>query len=557
MRSAAWLLYAPAIFVLSLYFWGFLDHAWSVVTFPYQIDYGEMPELNRAWRLARGQPIYVDWSSPPYQMANYPPLYPVVAAAGVAFQGTQFFTGRLISLASTLATGAALAVTIWALHGGRRAAVIGGLLYFVAHPVWNWGALQRVDSFAVAWELAGVAVFAAGWLRSGRRWALWATVPLFLAAVYSRQTVVAGALACYGYLLIRRPRLGLVVLAIYAAAGLVLLGVLQAATAGQFWRHIVDGNLNRWNWERVDTYWQPFQRLLHWTFPFATIAVLLGATRRQPQIPLLYLIASAATTLTIGKIGSNVNYLLQLWAALALMTGLALGYMATLGERPVSRPATDESHQATRRTRRARDKRWSVISGPSSVMVLGHAIPALWLLVGLQQVYHVPFTVEPDGERYGEPAAVFAALRWPQLPLWRLDPWAAPPGEIATYYRQRYQPNPSTTERQNAGLAEGYVATVEGDVLGEEMSFTVTTGKRVYLQPFEFTQLAQQGVWDQGPLLEDIRRQRFGAVVLRFRLGDDPAWRRERVNQAMIHTLAASYRLDAAFGDYFIYRPRP
>src|SRR5438094_915212 len=78
LRSAiAWLLYLPALTVLLLYCWAFLDHGWSIVSFPYQIDYGEAPELNRALLLAQGRQIYVDWSQPPYQMANYPPLYPV------------------------------------------------------------------------------------------------------------------------------------------------------------------------------------------------------------------------------------------------------------------------------------------------------------------------------------------------------------------------------------------------------------------------------------------------------------------------------------------------
>jgi hypothetical protein len=264
----AWGVYLPALAILALYGWAFLDHAWSVVAFPYQLDYGEMPELNRAWLLAQRRPIYVDWSHPPYQMANYPPLYSAVAAAGVALRGPQFLTGRLISFASTLVAGACVAGIARALGAGWRAALVGGLLYFTGHPVWNWGAFQRVDSFAVALELVGVAVFAAGWVgrrrrpgeaaargwsrgtppergavggtgcphvaEGGGRWAVWATVPVFLAAVYTRQTVVAGAFACYLYLLCTRPRLGAAVVATYAAAGLAIVGALQLGTGGQF-----------------------------------------------------------------------------------------------------------------------------------------------------------------------------------------------------------------------------------------------------------------------------------------------------------------------------------
>src|SRR5438552_2110117 len=59
---AVWLLYFPALFILILYFQAFFDHGWSIVTFPFQIDYGEAPELNRAVLLSQLRQIYVDWS---------------------------------------------------------------------------------------------------------------------------------------------------------------------------------------------------------------------------------------------------------------------------------------------------------------------------------------------------------------------------------------------------------------------------------------------------------------------------------------------------------------
>src|SRR3712207_3471499 len=86
-------LYLPALAVRLLYAWAFLEQGLAVVAFPYQIDYGEMPELNRAALLSQGRPIYVDWSVPPYQMANYTPLYSLTVAPGVALWGPQFHSG--------------------------------------------------------------------------------------------------------------------------------------------------------------------------------------------------------------------------------------------------------------------------------------------------------------------------------------------------------------------------------------------------------------------------------------------------------------------------------
>src|SRR5438552_18280542 len=100
-RAAVWCCYMPAVLILVLYLLAFVDHGWSIVRFPYEVDYGEVPELNRAVLLAHGRQIYVDWSQPPYQMANYPPLYPLATSIGVRLDGVQFFTGRLLSFAST------------------------------------------------------------------------------------------------------------------------------------------------------------------------------------------------------------------------------------------------------------------------------------------------------------------------------------------------------------------------------------------------------------------------------------------------------------------------
>ena len=79
-RVLLWLTYLPPLALLLVQAVASVEHLWGVVRFPYQLDYGEAPELNRALRLARGEPIYVDWSDPPYQMANYTPLYPAVVS---------------------------------------------------------------------------------------------------------------------------------------------------------------------------------------------------------------------------------------------------------------------------------------------------------------------------------------------------------------------------------------------------------------------------------------------------------------------------------------------
>lgn len=521
------LVYALPVAVLALYALAYLEHGWGVVSFPYQIDYGEAPELNRSVLIARGQPVYVDWSQPPYQMANYTPLYPSVASIGLTFRGADFFSGRLVSFLSTLATAGLIGSVVLSLGAGRRGAAIGGLLYLAAHPVWNWGAFQRVDALAVALELVGVAIFSYAWVRRQLPWGVWLSVLVFVLAAYTRQTVAAGAFACYCYLLWRYPRLAFGAIGAYAAFGLGVFGVLQAATGGQFWRHIGEGNLNRWSWDIFQHYWEPFWRLQHWAFGLAIVGMVASIGGRRAQIPLLYLAASAATALTMGKVGSNVNYLLQLSAALALSVGVTAGEVSWLAGRL-----------------------------PRLLGPLLHGVLSVWLLVGLQQLFHVPHTVDDASRRQSMVTGVMEGVQFAAWPLWRLDPLGAQPATLRDRFRAIYLGEQSTAELDHARRAHAHVTGIAGEVLSEDMTFTVTTGRRIYLQPFEFTQLAEQGDWNQTQLLEDVRQRRFGVVVLRFRLGEDPTWHGERINAPLRQALEAAYRLDAVYGNYFVYRPR-
>src|SRR5688572_6202434 len=110
-----WVVYGPALAVFAWHAVQLLRHSAEVVAFPFQIDYGEAPELNRALLLARGQQIYVDVSTPPYQMANYTLLYPALVSLFVRFTGPEFWPGRSLALVSTLASAGLIGVTLRAL----------------------------------------------------------------------------------------------------------------------------------------------------------------------------------------------------------------------------------------------------------------------------------------------------------------------------------------------------------------------------------------------------------------------------------------------------------
>jgi hypothetical protein len=88
-------------------------------------------------------------------------------------------------------------------------------------------------------------------------------------------------------------------------------------------------------------------------------------------------------------------------------------------------------------------------------------------------------------------------------------------------------------------------------VLADEYMGSITlAGRALYLQPFEVTQLAGAGVWDQTPLLDSLAQQQFDLILLY-----DRPWLNERWTAEMLAAIERNYRLAALVADNRVYRP--
>ncbi len=94
---------------------------------PYQLDYGEGPLLNHAYRLAQGVQIYTrGLRDYPYLVVNYPPVYIYVYSCLGRMFGWSLGVGRAISLGASLAVALSLGAIVYAsagtasLQGWRR-----------------------------------------------------------------------------------------------------------------------------------------------------------------------------------------------------------------------------------------------------------------------------------------------------------------------------------------------------------------------------------------------------------------------------------------------------
>ncbi len=470
----------------------FLIHAAMAVPFRYPLDYGEAPLVDQAMRLAAGQNIYRrDLSVPPYTVSNYPPLYVSLLALPLKLFGPSFFFGRLLSAVSALGAAFFLGRLLYVMTRDRWAAWVAGLTLLSVHYVVRWSPLHRVDSLALGLSTAALYVV----VRHGETWrGVVATALLLVAAVYTRQSYgLAAPLAAFVWLWARRGwRAAFGLAGLVGAIGLGLLGVLSLLTEGGFVFNIITANANPFRWATVARYAREVRHVAPILLALNGLMVLVGPLRwrevkaSEGTSPLAlwplwlpYLVGAALAAMTVGKVGSNVNYLLELSAALSLGAGMAVAW--------------------------ARE----AAGGTARPYVRGVAL----LLVAVQAAM-----------------LAHATLR------------------VVTIVRDRYQ-----ARIKLMGL-EAIVARTEGPILADEYMGMLTLGGRpLYIQPFEVTQLANAGLWDQGPLLAEIRQGTFPLILIHhFR--NWPVYR-SRWTAEMLQAIWTSYTPTDFLANTVVYRP--
>ncbi len=467
---------APARTLLAVLVLGALrfgQYGWSVIRFPFPADYGEGPLLAQTMQLAGEQNIYrADLAMPPYTIANYPPLYMLVLAPFAQLFGPAFWYGRLISWLSMVAAALLVGAIVHALTCDRVAALLSGLFLLTIPYVSYWAPLYRVDALALALSLGGLYVVVR-W--PDRRWGVYGAALLLIAAVFTRQSYgLAAPLAAFAWLLARRPRWRAFVLAgAVVGTGLGLFVLLNQVTGGGFWFNIITANVNEFQLDRLRDYLQELWMLMPFAVTGTVVFVLAGWRIRGWPLIAPYGVGAALAGLTIGKIGSNVNYLLEFSVAICLALGATLARI-----RPY---------------------------------VLAQQVVMAALAV--QFVLLVP------GSSY----------------------------QLFTQFR--------LVQRDNLAALQRLVHAANGPVLADEdMGLLVLDGRTLAIQPFEATQLARAGVWDQRPFLEALDRQDFAAILI-FRV-PGIALEHDRWTTSMLEQIERRYQPAEQIGNTIVYRPK-
>ena len=465
LAAAVFFLLIPLASSLATFAW----HDWTVITFPYSIDYGEGPILDQVVRLAHFETIYpTDLSHAPFSVGNYPPLFQLLQAPFSWIFGPALWYGRAMAALAVLASAIFIGLTLYNLTGSRLASGVGGLALLAIPYILHWSAFNRVDSLALG--LSWAALFTiTRW--PDRRKGIVIGAVLLSAAVYTKQSFgLAAPMAAFLWLLSRpaAPTSGgwelkfnrrAFELAGWTAAiclGLFLL--LDLLTWGGFFFHIIQANVNPFVWRTVENYFREIRQNMALILILGGLLIFSGLWKRGRTsawwLVAPYSIGAMAAAITIGKDGSNVNYLFEFSAALAMAAGAAIAWPA---------------------------KRWYL----QTLVILVLAVQFGQMVSWTQQTF-VPRVMDRIKQAH---EVEQLALRVKQTS-----------GEV---------------------LSDEY------------MSLVVTAGKRLPFQPFEFKMLSDGGIWDQQPFLESIARKEYALIVLYDPKGWDSRharWTKQELN---------------------------
>ena len=304
----------------------YLEYNWKTVTFPYSVDYGEGPVLDQVMRMARFENIYrPNPTAIPYTISNYPPLYHLVQLPFAWIFGPAYWYGRGISFLSILAAAVFIVLTLQAITKDWLASIAGGVMLLSIPYILHWSPFCRVDSLALGVSWAGLYVLVR-W--PNNRKALIAGAALLTAAIYTRQSyALAAPFGAFIWLISQKPRAQAFKLAAWVAGmGLGIFVLLMLVSKGGFYFNIVTSNVNQFWWDTVKNYARDIWKYMPYLVVSSGLFVVLAAffKVRSWWLAAPYLLAATASAVTIGKSGSNVNYLFELSAGWAFMAGAIL-----------------------------------------------------------------------------------------------------------------------------------------------------------------------------------------------------------------------------------------
>lgn len=458
-----------AVIAMGSVAYSYVYRAICAIRYHQPLDYGEGPILNQVRYILQGRNYYKDINSPPYIVGNYPPVFNLLSVVFVPILGVSFGTGRLLAFLAVLGTAYIIHKIVFHFTGNRIVSLITALFYLAIDYVYVWGIYMRIDTLSIFFNMVGIY-----WViryEEDYRKLRWCIL-FFLLALYTRQSMIAGTAGAYIYLLTKDKRLAGRLILYTIAYGLSIFILLNTITGGQFYLHVVKYNNNIFTTRQL-WFFLSKEIFTYTTFLFTgLIASILWLKDKKRRIISLYFIFAFLVQLTVGKVGSMLNYLIEPVGIMGIIVGIITG---------------------------------DALKKKNQMVSIG---VATLILLQLANYYYGPNT-----------------LSW------------------------GWKPSPPLT------ALDRYVEEAQGPILAENLGILPAHNKDIYFDPFIFTQLHYQGIWDQSKIVKEIEEKKFDVIMLEFSLYYDH-WRdSDRWSKEMKQAMYENYYLVDTEGHIRIYKP--
>lgn len=272
----------------------------------------------------------------PFAMSPYGVLYYVVVGLGMKLFGTQFWFARFLSVILSYVCCRAIYKIVMYSHGNKNGALLAVFIFLSAFPLQAWIGLQRPDILALCLSLVGLQL---GLTKNaeGKLQRSVLTALLLTAAIFTRQTTIMPALFMGLWLLYQKKFKEFSIYCVVSAAVTVSIVVFLDYTSegGYLWQQYImpSGVVKDFEFLQVhlvrlikDPFTVMVLLLCPWLyFNYRTSTPSLFSFRPDISVLMLQytLAAFAIAAITSSRLGSNVNYWLEFFTAIALFIGTA------------------------------------------------------------------------------------------------------------------------------------------------------------------------------------------------------------------------------------------
>jgi len=280
-----------------------------------QIDYSEGFNMWNAHLFGTGQWQWDALKGPPFNALFYTPVWYMIMGRVTNIFGDSLVVGRIFNLLTFAGCLILVFLIVRYFTRSKIYGLIGAALPLMSSYMVAWSMFPRVDMLAIMFELAGIYVI----IRfENSRW-LWLSIPLFVLAFYTKQSLVAFVAAACLYLFIRNRKQGLIYGGILTGTVLSILGIANLLTHGDFFKQVV-------TYQQSEIYsgtTSVIEKVIIIVVPILVMGIVYAWKNKTSLLGLSVMVALVMNTLVLFlHTGGNYNYFFEFVFALSLASGV-------------------------------------------------------------------------------------------------------------------------------------------------------------------------------------------------------------------------------------------